>query len=138
MKCPACSGPLRQKSAGGITLDLCYGGCGGIWFDRSELERMDPRATISLHTVWRDPNSKVSSTQPRVCPSCLNEVLERKRFSEMVRVEVDQCPRCGGLWLDEGEFSRIYKATGGKAAMPLWAAAVADAATSVHPPGNRS
>jgi len=121
-----------------MTLDICYGGCGGIWFDKRELEHMDPRASISLHTVWRDPNTKVSPTQTRVCPRCLNQALERKLFSEMIRVEVDQCPKCEGLWLDEGEFSRIYKASGGKAAMPLWAAAVAHATGSIHPPGRRS
>lgn len=127
MNCPACQGPLRQKSAGGMTLDICYGGCGGIWFDQTELERTDPRASISLHTVWRDPNIKVSLTQPRLCPRCPGQALERKVFSELVHVEVDQCPNCGGLWLDEGEFTRIYK-TSGNAAMPLWAAAVANAA----------
>ena len=108
-----------------MTLDVCYGGCGGIWFDQSELERTDPRASISLHTVWRDPNTKVSLTEPRLCPRCPNHVLERKIFSDLVRLEVDQCPNCYGLWLDEGEFTRIYKA-GGNPAMPLWAAAVTD------------
>ena len=127
MNCPACKGSLRQKSAGGMTLDVCYGGCGGIWFDQSELERTDPRAFISLHTVWRNPNTKVSVTELRPCPRCPNHVLERKIFSDLVRVQVDQCPSCGGLWLDEGEFTRIYK-TSGNAAMPLWAAAIADVA----------
>jgi Zn-finger nucleic acid-binding protein len=77
--------------------------------------------------VWRDPNTKVSLTQSRLCPRCPNQVLERKIFSELVRVEVDLCPNCRGIWLDEGEFTRIYK-TSGNAAMPLWAAAVANGA----------
>jgi uncharacterized protein len=108
-----------------MTLDICYGGCGGIWFDHRELEQTDPRASISLHTVWSDPSTKVSLTKPRICPRCPDHVLERKIFSELVRVEVDQCSNCGGLWLDEGEFTRIYKASG-NAAMPLWATAMAN------------
>jgi len=52
-----------------------------------------------------------------------------------MRVEVAQCPKCGGLWLDEREFSKIYKATGGEAVMPLWAVVMADA--PIHPPGQR-
>jgi Zn-finger nucleic acid-binding protein len=135
MNCPACKGPLRQKSAGGMTLDVCYGGCGGIWFDQSELERTDPRASISLHTVWRDPNAKVSLTEPRLCPRCPNQVLERKTFSDFVRVEVDQCPSCAGLWLDEGEFTRVYKSSGNPA-MPLWAASIANVAA--HPDARRT
>ena len=133
MKCPACGNELREKGAGGMTLDICYGGCGGIWFDNAELERMDPRASISLHTVWRDPNTKVLWTQPRPCPRCANQVLERKSFSESMFVEVDQCPNCGGIWLDEGEFSRIYMGTGGKAAVPLWAVAMGSAADLIRP-----
>ena len=120
-----------------MTLDICYGGCGGIWFDKAELEHIDPRASISLHMVWLDPSTKVSLTGQRVCPHCLNQTLERKLFSEVIRVEVDQCRRCEGLWLDEDEFSRIYKATGGKAAMPLLAVALADASASVQPSAGR-
>jgi len=67
--------------------------------------------------------------EPRLCPRCPNQMLDRKTFSELTRVEVDQCPKCGGLWLDEGEFTRIYKASG-NAAMPLWAAAMANVAAA--------
>ena len=41
MKCPACKNPLLEKDAEGMTLDVCYGGCGGIWFDAFELQRVD-------------------------------------------------------------------------------------------------
>jgi Zn-finger nucleic acid-binding protein len=118
-----------------MRLDICYGGCGGIWFDQTELEHMDPRASISLFTIWRHPRTEVSSTEARICPRCPNEPLNRKVSSEMMRVEVGQCPKCGGLWLDEREFSKIYKASGGEAVMPFWAVAMADAA--IHPPGYR-
>jgi Zn-finger nucleic acid-binding protein len=40
MKCPACKRPLREKGAGSMTLDICYGGCGGIWFDAGEFSRI--------------------------------------------------------------------------------------------------
>jgi Zn-finger nucleic acid-binding protein len=61
-------------------------------------------------------------------------VLERKWFSESKKVEIDQCTRCGGIWLDAGEFSHIYdeiKGSAGKVTTPLWAVAMAEAAKVV-------
>src|SRR5690349_25110646 len=108
MKCPACKSPLREKGAGGMTVDICYGGCGGIWFDQREVQRVDARSAANLDTVWRDPLKEVKLTEPRLCPRCPEQTLERRWFSEQKRVEIDQCPACGGIWLDEGEFSRIH------------------------------
>ena len=82
MKCPACKSPLREKGAGGITLDVCYGGCGGIWFDARELEGVNARAATTLHTIWQAPVGNVKLTEPRMCPRCPELVLERKWFSE--------------------------------------------------------
>jgi Zn-finger nucleic acid-binding protein len=132
MKCPACKGPLREKSAGGMILDTCYGGCGGIWFDQKELDRVEARAAATLHTIWQNPHSKVVLTEPRPCPRCPNEILTRRWFSALQQVEIDQCPKCGGIWLDAGEFSRICAEVGnGKITHPAWAMAVAEASASV-------
>ena len=44
------------------------------------------------------------------------------------QVEIDQCPKCGGIWLDAGEFTRIYgEIKGAKVTSPLWATAMAEA-----------
>ena len=133
MKCPACKNPLREKGAGGMTLDICYGGCGGIWFDAAELERVNARAATTLHTIWNVPVGNVKLTEPRLCPRCPELVLERKWFSDLKMVEIDQCSRCGGIWLDAGEFTRIYdEIKGAKVAPPIWAAAMAEAARLVE------
>jgi len=143
MKCPACKSPLREKGAGGMTLDVCYGGCGGIWFDASELERVSARAAATLHTIWNVPVTNVKLTEPRLCPRCPEQILERKWFSDLKKVEIDQCTKCGGIWLDAGEFSRIHeeiKGSEGKVTTPLWAIAMAEAAKIVDEspaaPGN--
>lgn len=132
MKCPACKSRLREKGAGGMAVDVCYGGCGGIWFDRREIERVDARAAASLHTIWRDPQKEVKLTEPRLCPRCPNQALDRRWFSDQRLVEIDQCPTCGGLWLDEGEFSRVHQEIkGSKLTPPGWAAAIAQAASHI-------
>jgi Zn-finger nucleic acid-binding protein len=133
MKCPVCKNPLREKSAGGLTLDVCYGGCGGIWFDAAESERVSARAATTLHTIWQVPVINVKVNEPRMCPRCVEQVLERKWFSDLKRVEIDQCVNCGGVWLDAGEFSRIYEEVeGAKVTSPIWATAMAEAAAWVQ------
>jgi uncharacterized protein len=132
LKCPACKGPLREKGAGTLTVDTCYGGCGGIWFDARELDRVSDKAAASLHTIWRDPGRPVTLTEPRLCARCDGQHLERGWFSEAVRVEIDRCPQCGGIWLDEGEFSRIRDELGhAPTPPPRWASAMAEAAASI-------
>ena len=41
MECPVCANALTTMAVGRITVDACEGGCGGIWFDRHELMRVD-------------------------------------------------------------------------------------------------
>ena len=79
------------------------------------------------------PVSNVKLTEPRKCPRCPDTVLERKWFSDTKKVEIDQCPKCDGVWLDAGEFSQIYdEIKGSKIAPPGWASAMADAANYVQ------
>ena len=125
MKCPSCKNPLREKGAGGMTLDVCYGGCGGIWFDATELERVSASAATTLHTIWQVQKGNLKPTGPRLCPRCPEQILEAKWFSDLKQVEIDQCPKCSGIWLDAGEFTRIYdELKGAKVTSPLWAAAM--------------
>jgi len=125
MKCPACKNPLREKDAGGITLDVCYGGCGGIWFDARELEGVNARAATTLHTIWQVPSPNAKLNEPRMCPRCPEQLLDCKWFSDLKQVEIDQCPKCNGIWLDAGEFTRIYEELkGARVSSPLWLAAM--------------
>jgi len=41
VKCPACFNELTKKQVGSVEVDVCQGGCGGIWFDAFELQRVD-------------------------------------------------------------------------------------------------
>ena len=123
-----------------MVLDLCYGGCGGIWFDATELERVSAQAqaATTLHSIWQVPVSSVKLTEPRMCPRCPEQVLDRKWFSDAKKVEIDQCPKCGGIWLDAGEFSQVYnEIKGAKVTPPGWATAMAEAASTVDQKTNR-
>jgi len=133
MNCPACRKPLREKNVPGMTVDLCHGGCGGIWFDAAELRRVDARTAPMLHSVRQYGAPTPVPDEPRICPRCAPQVLDRRWFSEAKTVEIDQCDKCGGIWLDDGEFTRISKELNvPKLVPPGWAVAIADAAALVQ------
>jgi Zn-finger nucleic acid-binding protein len=112
MKCPACFNSLTETTVGKLTVDVCQGGCGGIWFDAFELQRVDEPGEIAgerLIDIERDPALHVHSTHKRDCPRCSGVKLKRRFFSPMRQVEIDECPGCGGCWLDSGELQLIRR-----------------------------
>lgn len=110
MKCPACFNELTQTQVGSVVVDICQGGCGGIWFDAFELERVDEEEEAAgelLLNIRRDEQITVDPNRKRECPRCSGIKLHRHFFSAKRRVEVDQCPNCGGYWLDAEELAGI-------------------------------
>ena len=110
MICPACFNPLTELQVGSVTVDVCQGGCGGVWFDAFELQRVDEQheaAGERLVNIARDPDLQGDFARKRECPRCAGVKLKRRFFSARRQVEVDECPGCGGYWLDAGELERI-------------------------------
>ena len=98
MKCPNCGRPLLQKTAKGVTLDLCPG-CRGAWFDTGEMEKLSFAASEFLAAPNRTPVSSAS------CPRCQVPLRHTKYPGTMVTVDI--CKKCGGFWLDAGEYEEI-------------------------------
>lgn len=110
MKCPACFNNLSEIQVGSLKVDVCQGGCGGIWFDAFELQKVDEEEEAAgghLLDIQRDVSVKVDPNRKRECPRCDGVKLKRHFFSAKRLVEVDECPNCGGYWLDAGELTRI-------------------------------
>ena len=118
MKCPACFNPLTEIQVGSVAVDVCQNGCGGIWFDAFELERVDDEKETGgdlLVDIHRNEKVVVDTSRKRECPRCEGIKLQHHFFSAKRKVEVDQCPNCGGYWLDAGELAQI-RAEKGEAA----------------------
>ena len=121
MKCPACFNELTSLQVGSLTVDVCHGGCGGIWFVAFELQRVDEareEAGELLLEIRRDERVRIDPNRKRDCPRCEGIKLKRHYFSAKRRVEVDQCPNCGGYWLDAGELAQIRAEKSTSAAAP--------------------
>jgi hypothetical protein len=101
---------LSEIQIGNVAVDVCQGGCGGIWFDAFELQRVDEQheaAGEHLLQIQRQENVNLDPTRKRECPRCDGIKLKRHFFSEKRSFEVDECPNCGGYWLDAGELGKI-------------------------------
>lgn len=109
MKCPACASPLSAVTAGEITVDVCKGGCGGAWFDDLQLKKCDEEREVAGSVIIASASGRktVSHSGPRPCPKCSNELLFRRFYDVKNEVEVDQCLKCSGIWLDPGELEAI-------------------------------
>lgn len=110
MECPVCGNGLAQMRAGEITVDACANGCGGIWFDRYELMKVDESqesAGEGLLEIGRDEGLVVDLSKRLRCPKGDDAVMMRHFFSAKRQVVVDECPSCGGHWFDPGELAAV-------------------------------
>ena len=99
MICPACDEVMLILEYQEIELDYCPS-CQGIWLDEGELEAMTGfRKRIDLSDI---PKARKSD---RKCPRCRKKML--KGDFPGTKIEVDVCPRDGGIWLDHGEIQTI-------------------------------
>ncbi|MHC4758381.1 MAG: TFIIB-type zinc ribbon-containing protein [Planctomycetota bacterium] len=110
MKCPACFNELQEVVVGDVNVEVCKGGCGGMWFDNFEVKKFDEGHETGgeeLLDVEKNPSVSVDRSQRLNCPKCDEIVMMRHFFSIKNQVEVDECAGCGGIWLDAGELAQI-------------------------------
>ncbi|HOX04376.1 MAG TPA: zf-TFIIB domain-containing protein [Candidatus Paceibacterota bacterium] len=112
MICPACGNTLSPWNAGSVVVDVCQGGCGGIWFDLFEMRKVDEqeeREGRTLLHIVANPAIRVDARRKRPCPRCDGVYMMRRFFSRKKHVEIDECGNCGGIWLDPGELEKIRR-----------------------------
>jgi uncharacterized protein len=109
MDCPACGRALQERAVGSVVVDACHGGCGGLWFDWRELGQVERPGSPGRDALLNVPIG-TAAPQPagrRHCPRCRRVVLVRRFYSVRRQVQLDECPTCGGIFLDAGELLRI-------------------------------
>ncbi len=119
MNCPACNNELTALEVTGVKVQACAGSCGGLWFERKEIQKLTerlPGAGVSLLHVERAPGVHIFRDIQHPCPRCLTTLLYRHCFSREFRYEVDQCAKCAGFWIDPGTLAEIAAETSPEAA----------------------
>jgi Zn-finger nucleic acid-binding protein len=114
MKCPVCKRALEAIKVGNVVLDVCQGGCGGIWFDGDELDKVARSPAVGKQVVaeiTRTVEMPPDEHPVLKCRHCRGVKLEQKLFSLGSGVIMDRCPKCAGIWLDFGELEAIREET---------------------------
>jgi Zn-finger nucleic acid-binding protein len=96
---------MLSYSQDGLEVDSCPE-CFGIWFDREELKQFVSRPDFADKLAERSEQiSRAPRLQARRCPRCEVDLME----SSLGEVWIDTCPRCRGIWLDQGELQRAVE-----------------------------
>jgi Zn-finger nucleic acid-binding protein len=93
-----------------IDVDVCQDGCGGLWFDWLELKKVDEKheaVGADLLDVKRDETVEVDHAASRECPRCEGIIMMRHYSSVKREIQVDECAKCGGYFLDYGELNQL-------------------------------
>ena len=112
LRCPRSSTPLSPLRIGGVNTDVCED-CGGLWLDRHELARFEhPDSAFGdalVAHLSQFPPVLLDHSVRLNCPHHHDVVMLRLRFSAAVPVTIDECPQCGGVWLDSDELAQIRR-----------------------------
>ena len=118
MDCPVCDNTLKEVHLAlptsnkwdDMEVDVCEGGCGGFWFDRFELDKVDEPDEIAGEELLDTPHDstiEIDHEADRDCPSCDGVTMIKRFMSVHQEVEIDECGGCAGVWLDAGELEDI-------------------------------
>jgi len=103
MKCPKCRSPLESiLTRNSVVIDVCTG-CKGTWLDQGEINFfVKDRKILEPYSLQGLADAKEVLQS---CPKC-NVNMKAGKIPGF-RHEVEECPSCHGLWLDEHEFKKI-------------------------------
>ncbi len=106
MNCPKCSDETEKVTHGTIEIDRCRG-CGGIWFDLLEREKLTRKeGSARIDTGDPDTGKKFDNIDRIDCPVCHTEMI-RMVDAGQPHVRYEACTVCNGVFLDAGEFTDL-------------------------------
>lgn len=110
MKCPRTDSILTKVNVGKVAVYVSER-CGGVFLENHtltlfECAESDRGKALSKH-LSQFHNEGLNLSERVECPSCVDTVMLRRYYSPLHVVEIDECPGCGGIWLDTGELSKL-------------------------------
>lgn len=109
MKCPKCNTEsLREFFVQGVPVDRCSS-CNGNWFDARELSQLLAEDAKQVALLRRGSIKDEAGGKKGLCPRDASDLL--RVYSAIDRsVILDACAECRGIWLDGGEFDKLFAA----------------------------
>ena len=109
MKCPKCkTETLAEFKVETIAEDRCSS-CDGTWFDAQELSELLADDAKKVASLRRGSAHEELNGRKGNCPRDGGDLL--RVYSAIDKsVILDACPECHGIWLDGGEFEKLFAA----------------------------
>jgi len=123
LQCPVCTKDMRELAFGSTWIDVCAEGCGGLWFGRGELERLDSRkkgAGPALEAALRREPVPANEGRELDCPVCRDPLVIQEH--ELAPIEIDVCETCDGAFLDAGELAVLRQRKLSRSELGRWRA----------------
>ena len=99
---------MKVFSVQGVALEGCSS-CSGIWFDARELSQLLEEDARQVAALRRGSAHQELEGKRGFCPLDGSELL--RVYSSINRaVIIDACADCRGIWLDGGEFEKLFAA----------------------------
>jgi len=110
VRCPKDSMYMEKVTVGGVEVDRCAG-CGAMWFDSLELDKVlaskDSKAFVKTLDIGATGRSTgVRALGGLVCPRCRSPLITLLDMKQS-HVEEMGCTVCGGILLDSGELKDL-------------------------------
>ena len=111
LSCPDCGKVAEIVRLGTLELDLCDT-CGGLWFDRTELERLPKEASpADLSEEMHALVARLAARKPApkaypLCPIC-RKSMNLEQYKKVSGVVVHRCMTCG-VWLDGANAAKFF------------------------------
>ena len=109
MQCPKCKiATLVELIVEETPVDRCSN-CNGTWFDARELSRLLAEEANQVVRLLKGATVEQAAGRKGMCPR--DGALLLRIYSALDRaVIVDACADCHGIWLDGGEFEKLFAA----------------------------
>jgi Zn-finger nucleic acid-binding protein len=109
MDCPKCkTEPLGGYTIEGVTVDRCAA-CAGVWFDAEELSQLLSEEARHVGELLQGSLSAEADGKKAHCPRDGSKMM--RVYSAIDHsVILDVCGQCRGVWLDGGEFEKLFAA----------------------------
>ena len=105
--CPACGEFMKKVFIQSMNkhIDICLNGCGGIFFDNREFEKVDEQHENidEINALYENKTyTRARESEVRVCPYCGANMVKLNNHG----VIIDVCYTCGGKFLDYNELNQ--------------------------------
>lgn len=106
--CVLCSIPMNDLVFREVTVWICPR-CSGVWLNRDAVSDIHSLTHENFEEIERLQRPEVKPPEPLaglVCPDDLSPLVRREHLF-LPSIAVDGCETCRGIWLDEGELTKV-------------------------------